>query len=120
MGAAAHNLYRFADDAVALHTELQQPDGPLSVILCLSDDRSIMHDIRPAIVVEQERRVNAVHLWQIYGVAPPLMWVFGLDIEISTLAHVGGYHIEGVILSVIADGWRIDAARHPLTFQLKL
>ena len=68
-----------------------------------------MNDISLAVVIEEEARVDAVNLLQIDRLAPALGWVLGFHEEVAG-THVGGDHIEGLVLLVIADGWCEDAA----------
>ena len=71
--------------------------------------RLLVYDIGLAVVVEEERRVDAVDGWQPYGVAPVVVhWVFGCDVEVAA-PHIGGKHVVSAGLRVETNVGCIDA-----------
>ena len=109
MGSATENLLEVALDAVALYVEFEAADSTLTLIVGTTNYRTVVYNVALSVVIEEEARVNAVNLLQIDRFAPALGWVLGLDEEVSG-THVGGNHIEGLVLLVIADGWCEDTA----------
>ena len=109
MGSATENLLEVALDAVALHVEFEAADSTLSLVIGTANYRTVMNDISLAVVIEEEARVDAINLLQIDRFAPALGWVLGLDEEVAG-THIGGNHIESLVLFVIADGWCEDTA----------
>ena len=108
MGSSTENLLEIALDTVALHIEFETADSTLALIVGTAYHRTVVHDVSLSVVIEEEARVDAVNLLQIDRFAPTLGWVLGLDEEVSG-SHVGGNHIEGLVLLVVADGWCEDA-----------
>ena len=119
MSAATEHFLEVALDAVALHVELEASDGALALVVCLAHHRCVVDDVSLAVVIEEETGVDAVDLTQINRFAPSLQRVFRLHIEVAC-PYIGGNHIEGLVLLVVADGWRIDAARHMLPLERHL
>ena len=72
-----------------------------------------MNNESPAILIEKERGIDTFYLGQIDWLAPPLVWILGLD-EKVTFAHICRYHIEGLVPRVILDVRSINAPTHAL------
>ena len=117
--SATEHFLEVALDGVALHVELEATDRALSLVVGTANYRTIVYNVALAIVVEEEAWVDAVYLRQVDRFAPTLLGVFALYKEIAS-PHIGGNHIEGLVLLVVADGRSEDAARNVLPLQRHL
>ena len=119
MGASAYNLAVGSDDAVALRVEAEDADGSLSFVVGAPVHGSVVHDVSLSVLVEEERGVDAVNLWQCDGVAPAFARVFCLHEEVAH-SHVCGDHVERLVLLVVRDGRCKNASADALTLQRQL
>ena len=119
MSTSTENLLEVALDAVALHIKLEEADGTLSLIIGTAYHRTIVYDVALAVVIEEETWVDTIYLWQVDRLAPALGWVFRLYEEVAS-AHIGGDHIESLVLLVVVDGRCEDTTRYVLSLQWHL
>ena len=119
MSAAAHYLRVLANDAVALGVEAEDAYGTLALVVGSAIHRTIVYDVCRAVLVEEERRVDTVNLRQANGVAPPGTRVFRLHEEV-THAHARSNHVVGLVLRVVLDVGRKDAAADALSVERQL
>ena len=109
MSSSTENLLEIALDTVALYIEFEAADRALTLVIGTANYRTVVHDISLAIVIEEEARVNTVNLLQIDRLTPAFGRILGFHKEVAG-SHIGGNHIEGLVLLVIADGWCEDTA----------
>ena len=62
----------------------------------------IVHDVCPPVIIEEQRRVYALHLRQHYRIGPLPERIRGLDEEIAR-PDIGGDHVEHPVVRVELD-----------------
>ena len=101
--------------------EFVHPYRPVPFPLGFAGTLTVIHDICPAVLVEEERRVNALDLRQKHRVGPNSgKRVRGGYIEIADSVDYGVHHIEKAVGGIVAYGRGIYSPVHPDAVQIQL
>src|SRR4051812_11044594 len=73
--AAVHDHLARAGELAGLRVELLNPDGAVAVVERRAFRRTVVDDIGPAVVIEEERRIDAVDLLEPHRLGPGAAWI---------------------------------------------
>ena len=119
--AAVHQQQAVAEHPALREVDLAQVDRAVAVVLRLAAGRRpVVHDVGAPVVVEEQRRVDAVDLAQPDRIGPGPRGIAGGHVEVAAAlsAHARGDHVEGP--AVAADRRREDPLGHLAAVQVEL
>ena len=118
---AVHKEYLLPFYTACPVIEFVHPYRPVPFPLGFAGTLTVIHDICPAVLVEEERRVNALDLRQKHRVGPNSgKRVRGGYIEIADSVDYGVHHIEKAVGGIVAYGRGIYSPVHPDAVQIQL
>src|SRR4051812_38127820 len=89
VGALVDEQPRLAERRERLGIELLQPQRGMAFIFGLARRRAVVNDPCGAVVVEEQRRIDALHVRQEHRVGPWPLRPLGRDHEIAAAAYAG-------------------------------
>ena len=107
--AAVHDDLARPDELVSPDVELLDPDGTMTLVERGAFGRPVVDDVRLAVVVEEERRIDAVDFLEPLGIGPGPLRICRGDEEIAA-----GFHqrVDDVVDALVkVDRGREYAAR---------
>ena len=117
--ALVHDDSPLADRAIVLHVIFHDADRAVTVVLGLAARRVVViHDIGPSVVIEEQGRVDALHLRQQDRVRPGAEGVLRLHQEVPR-AHIRGNHVVRPVRRVVLDVRGKDAAARMLAAEAR-
>src|SRR6185436_8623842 len=64
-----------ADELAFGNVELLYPDCAMAGVFGSAFGRTVVHDVRLAVVVEEQRRIDAVDILEPHGIGPRARWI---------------------------------------------
>ncbi len=98
--------------------EPPDPDGAVSVIKRRTGGRGIVHQPRRAVIVDEQRRIDAADIFDPHRIGPGPCGILGGDDEIAAAIDAGVDDIEDAL--VMGDGGREHAARQTQPVEIQL